>query len=324
MPNNLKKYDANQVLRSVFDVDRNTLRVSVVDGSTGDGSGFEVIISHTDDSIRLGDGTNFITSTTVGPKVGLDVNVINPVTIVPSGVQDVNIVSSIELEVTNDTGNPVPVTGTVNVGSIAGPVALPTGAATEAKQDVGNASLASIDAKLTAPVSVTGPLTDAQLRASPVPISAASLPLPTGAATEAKQDVGNTSLASINTNQTNGTQTTRITDGTDTASVTANANLKVADGLRQGGTQTALNLPTANTPVEAKAGASKLTNRKALIITIQNNGMFWGLTSGVTTANGHPTANGQVLSFAIDPDSTFEVWLVGNANNKNAIVSEIP
>lgn len=34
-------------------------------------------------------------------------------------------------------------------------------------------------------VAVTGPLTDAQLRATPVPVSASSLPLPTGAATEA-------------------------------------------------------------------------------------------------------------------------------------------
>ena len=32
---------------------------------------------------------------------------------------------------------------------------------------------------------VSGPLTDAQLRAAPVPVSAASLPLPSGAATEA-------------------------------------------------------------------------------------------------------------------------------------------
>jgi hypothetical protein len=35
---------------------------------------------------------------------------------------------------------------------------------------------------------VTGPLTDTQLRASAVPVSAASLPLPSGAATSAKQD----------------------------------------------------------------------------------------------------------------------------------------
>lgn len=80
--------------------------------------------------------------------------------------------------------------------------------ATEDKQDTGNTSLASIDAKLTNPLPVsgtvtTGGLTDTQLRASAVPVSAASLPLPSGAATSAKQDTGNTSLASIDAKLTN-------------------------------------------------------------------------------------------------------------------------
>lgn len=127
MASNLKGLDANQVLRSVYDDTKNTLRVSIIDGSTGGGS-FEVIINHMDDSVRLGNGTDYLTSTYIGPKIGLDVNVINT-----------------------------------------GPV--PTGGATEAKQDVGNASLASIDSKLTSPIAVTGPLTNAQLRATPVPVS---------------------------------------------------------------------------------------------------------------------------------------------------------
>lgn len=59
---------------------------------------------------------------------------------------------------------------------------LPTGAATAANQATANASLASIDGKLANPLPVTGPLTDAQLRASAVPVSASSLPLPSGAA----------------------------------------------------------------------------------------------------------------------------------------------
>jgi hypothetical protein len=46
---------------------------------------------------------------------------------------------------------------------------------------------------------VSGPLTDTQLRASSVPVSAASLPLPSGASTGAKQDTGNTSVGSIDT-----------------------------------------------------------------------------------------------------------------------------
>lgn len=44
---------------------------------------------------------------------------------------------------------------------------------------------------------VSGPLTDGQLRASAVPMSAASLPLPAGAATDANQTTGNASLSSI-------------------------------------------------------------------------------------------------------------------------------
>lgn len=75
--------------------------------------------------------------------------------------------------------------------------ALPAGASTSALQTAGNASLTSIDSKLTSPLAVTGPLTDTQLRAVAVPISAASLPLPTGAATSALQTTGNTSLSSI-------------------------------------------------------------------------------------------------------------------------------
>lgn len=51
-----------------------------------------------------------------------------------------------------------------------------------------SASLAVAIASDQSSIPVTGPLTDVQLRASPVPVSLASAPLPTGAATEAKQD----------------------------------------------------------------------------------------------------------------------------------------
>ncbi|MEO0271694.1 MAG: hypothetical protein ABIM30_01220 [candidate division WOR-3 bacterium] len=38
---------------------------------------FDVDISHTEDSVRLGDGTNFITSTSVSGKTAIDVNTLN-------------------------------------------------------------------------------------------------------------------------------------------------------------------------------------------------------------------------------------------------------
>ncbi len=87
---------------------------------------------------------------------------------------------------------------------------LPAGASTSA----GVASMAStLDADLLAiwsrlgngsthvvidsmPAGGSG-LTDTELRASAVPMSAAALPLPTGAATGAKQDTGNASIASV-------------------------------------------------------------------------------------------------------------------------------
>lgn len=109
--------------------------------------------------------------------------------------------------------------GTVNVAAAALP--LPSGAATAARQDTGNTSLASIDGKVltdaqlrASPVPVSGPLTDTELRATPVPVSgtvtanagsgtfavsAASLPLPTGAATEATLSSLNGKVTAVDT-----------------------------------------------------------------------------------------------------------------------------
>lgn len=57
---------------------------------------------------------------------------------------------------------------------------LPANAATSALQTSGNASLSSIDTKLTSPLAVTGPLTDTQLRATPVPVSGTVTASPSG------------------------------------------------------------------------------------------------------------------------------------------------
>lgn len=97
--------------------------------------------------------------------------------------------------------------------------AIITGGATEAKQDAEIVILTSIDAGIPASlgqktmansmpvaiasdqsaVPVSGPLTDTQLRAVAVPISAASLPLPTGASTEATLSSLNGKVTAVNT-----------------------------------------------------------------------------------------------------------------------------
>ena len=75
MANNLKQLDANQVLRSAYDPVTNRLRTdATVETTIGT---VEVIIDHENDSIKLGDGTDLFTSTTVGSDIGLDVNIIN-------------------------------------------------------------------------------------------------------------------------------------------------------------------------------------------------------------------------------------------------------
>ena len=92
---------------------------------------------------------------------------------------------------------------------------LPTDASTSALQTTGNSSLSSIDAKTPSLSSGRVPvesnlvqgLTDTQLRASAVPVSAASLPLPTGAATEStlaelNNKFNTNSFSNINTNTT--------------------------------------------------------------------------------------------------------------------------
>lgn len=74
---------------------------------------------------------------------------------------------------------------TINTGAVSGTVALdgPTLAALEA---------------ISADTGLAQPLTDAQLRASAVPVSAAALPLPTGAATEATLAAVQALLATLN------------------------------------------------------------------------------------------------------------------------------
>ena len=97
--------------------------------------------------------------------------------------------------------------------------------------------------------------------------------------------------------------------------------LKTADGLREGGTQGALSLTTGNTQYEAKVGASRLANRKSLTITALDD-MYWGYNNTVTTATGTPLYKNQQIVFAIDPDSTFQVWIVASANGKTARITE--
>lgn len=66
------KDGAGTALTSTLESGKQGLDVYIAGGTP-----IEVDLDHTEDSVRLGDGTDFFTSTTVGADVGLDVNLIN-------------------------------------------------------------------------------------------------------------------------------------------------------------------------------------------------------------------------------------------------------
>jgi len=253
-----------------------------------------------------------------------------------------------------DNGGSLTVDGTVELGATtlsaleSITVQNGTGASAVNIQDGGNSITVDGTVSVSGSVAVTGPLTDTQLRATPVPISGTVTAAEdknygtVGANTiRSAAQIGNATGAADYNSGTTGAQTLRtvanqgasntaangwfekITDGTDTVKVTTNQDLSVSDGLRNGGTQGALTLTTGNTAYEAKVGVSRLTNRKSLIITA-NDDMYWGYDNTVTTSTGQFLAKNQQISFSIDPDSSFQVWLVASANSKSARIAESP
>lgn len=114
---------------------------------------------------------------------------------------DANITMAPEVEIKNDTGNPVPIS--------ASSLPLPDGAATAVKQDTSNNLLTGIKSqtdkfaftgdrlKVDADITIAPEIEIKNDAGNPVPISAASLPLPTGAATALKQDTTNNLLTGI-------------------------------------------------------------------------------------------------------------------------------
>lgn len=100
---------------------------------------------------------------------------------------------------------------------------------------------------------------------------------------------------------------------------TANNELLTANISNNGGLQGALTVST--TAVEAKVGASALTNRKTLTV-FNNSGatLYWGYTSGVTTSSGTPFYEKQFVSFDVGTGTS--VYLIAGAGSNNVRVTE--
>jgi len=142
---------------------------------------------------------------------------------------------------------------------------------------------------ITGSVTTTGGLTDTQLRASPVPVSAASLPLPTGAALDATL--------------TGGSQKTKIVDsaGTNLAAVSAAGAVKVdGSAVTQPVSGTVTTTPPANasTNVAQVAGATTATAASGVqkVGVVGGAGTSLETTAGVIDQNLKNVGNAAVLT----------------------------
>lgn len=83
----------------------------------------------------------------------------------------------------------------------------------------------------------------------------------------------------------------------DTAAITSNGDLEVADIINVAGQYRAQSVTTA--AAEALGAATILSNRKSLTITPTNGTVYWGFSNAVTTTTGTPIFKNQSMSFAI-------------------------
>lgn len=95
----------------------------------------------------------------------------------------------------------------------------------------------------------------------------------------------------------------------DTAAITANGNLEVADIINVAGQYRAQSVTT--TAAEALGAATILANRKSLSITPTNGIVYWGFSNAVTTTTGTPIFKNQTMSFAIG--SALHVYVIAGA-----------
>lgn len=103
------KLDFQQIFQRVMDESEDRLRVNVGADINIDGE-MEVSISHLTDSIRIGDGLQLVTTTSVGGDVGLDVNLIGGVvsgTFSPTGLKVAFKVTTADI---TDTASQLPLT----------------------------------------------------------------------------------------------------------------------------------------------------------------------------------------------------------------------
>jgi len=202
---------------------------------------------------------------------------------------------------------------------------LPTGAATSANQSTANASLSSIDSKLTSPlavtgtffqatqpvsiaasVAVTGPLTDAELRASPVPISGSiTATNPSVTATGAAVPADATFVAG--------------SDGTNAVAIKVSAAGVVSvDG-------SAVTQPVSIAASVAVTGPLTDTQLRATPVPVSGTVSTGGLTDAELRASAVPVSAAQTGTWTVQPGNTANTtaWLVSEEKSASSAITSV-
>jgi hypothetical protein len=108
---------------------------------------------------------------------------------------------------------------------------------------------------------------------------------------------------------------TKLTDGTDTANVTATLDLQTDDRINTSGLDAVVALTV--TPVEAKVGASALVERKYLILEGLSINIKWGFSN---TTQSFDLFKNQMLMIPVGPN--VHVWLKTTTGTGSAGVGE--
>lgn len=207
--------------------------------------------------------------------------------------------------------NPVAATqsGTWNINNVSGTVSLPTGASTSAKQPaLGTAGSASTDVITVQGIAAMTPLkTDGSGVTQPV--SAASLPLPSGASTSALQTTGNTSLASID-GHLDVNLSTRLKPADTLAAVTTVGTITNPVTVAQA-TAANLNATVTGTVAATQSGTWNINNVSGTV----------SLPTGAATATNQSTANTSLASIdgKLKDDSAGSLYV--NIENQKATYS---
>lgn len=208
-----------------------------------------------------------------------------------------------------DGGNSITVDGTV---SVSGSVAV-TGPLTDAQLRATAVPVSGTFFQTTQPVSiaatvtVTGPLTDTQLRATAVPVS--------GTVTS---NIGTTNGLALDTTLTGGTQKTKLVDtgGTNVASISASGALKIdGSAVTQpvSGTFFQATQPVSGTVTANQGTAAAVASAWTAKITDGTN------TAAVKAASTAPVAADPAVVMAISPNSTLP--FAGNRTGIGTIVA---